>query len=129
MGNYLRIATVYMRWPAAAVWLFMLLGLGGIAGTQIGGGGARKTYVAMFVYVNAGVLGVLLRDNIAHPWASVLPHYRKKHLLVTTVIALLCIGIPIFAMMFVDTNDIAPTSIAVIFLTCLAAGLCYPFMG
>ena len=69
------------------------------------------------------VLGVLLRDNIAHPWASVLPHYRKKHLLVTTLIALFFLGIPMFSMEFVGTSDIAPTSVAVIFLTCLAAGL------
>src|SRR5207302_10621261 len=63
------------------------------------------------------------RDNIAHPWASVLPHYRKKHLLVTTVITLLFLGVPMFSMEFVGTSDIAPTSVAVIFLTCLAAGL------
>ncbi len=79
--------------------------------------------MAMFAYFNACLLGVLLRDNIAHPWASVLPHYRKKHLLVTTLIALFFLGIPMFSMEFVGTSDIAPTSVAVIFLTCLAAGL------
>src|SRR5215470_6523030 len=88
--------------------------------------------MAMFAYFNACVLGVLLRDNIAHPWASVLPHYRKKHLLVTTLIALLFLGIPMFSMEFVGTSDIAPTSVAVIFLTCLAAGLWtlhHPLLG
>ena len=49
--------------------------------------------------------------------------YRKKHLLVTTLIALFFLAIPMFSMEFVGTSDIAPTSVAVIFLTCLAAGL------
>jgi hypothetical protein len=86
----------------------------------------------MFAYFNACVLGVLLRDSIAHPWASLLPHYRKKHLLVTTLIALLFLGIPMFSVMFVGTSDIAPTSVVVIFLTCLAAGLWtlhHPLLG
>jgi hypothetical protein len=142
MGDYLRIARAYMLWPAAAVWLFTLLdllsvsaGVGEIAGAQmgvLGGFLSSKSCVAMFVYFNACVLGVLLRDNIAHPWASVLPHYRQKHLLVTSVIALLFLGIPISAMMFVGTNEIAPLSVAVIFLTCLAAGLWtlhHPLLG
>jgi hypothetical protein len=63
-------------------------------GGILGGLLSRKSYMAMFAYFNACVLGVLLRDNIAHPWASVLPHYRKKHLLVTTLIALFFLGIP-----------------------------------
>src|SRR5437764_2057202 len=133
MGNYLRIATVYMRGAAVAVWLFMFVCLlsvcaddGELARNQSGiaaGVLSRKSYMAMFAYFNACLLGVLLRDNIAHSWASVLPHYRKKHLLVTTLIALLFLGIPMFSMEFVGTSDIAPTSVAVIFLTCLAAGL------
>jgi hypothetical protein len=132
MGNYLRIARVYMRGAAAAVWLFLFVCLLAISADEeiavhqvgiLGGVLSRKSYMAMFAYFNACVLGVLLRDNIAHPWASVLPHYRKKHLLVTTLLALLFLGIPMFSMMFVGTSDIAPTSVAVIYLTCLAAGL------
>lgn len=133
MGDYLRIARAYLSRTAAAVWCVMFLGLlafsavegelarnqGGIPGGVI----SRKSYMAMFAYVNACLLGVLLRDNIAHPWASVLPHYRQKHLLVTTLIALFFLGIPMFSMEFVGTSDVAPTSVAVIFLTCLAAGL------
>ena len=88
-----------------------------------GGVLSRKSYMAMFAYFNACLLGVLLRDNIAHPWASVLPRYRQKHLLVSTLVALFFLGIPMFSMEFVGTSDIAPTSVAVIFLTCLAAGL------
>ncbi len=141
MGNYLRIARVYLRGTAAAVWCFLFLCLlaisadGEIAGHQggfLGGVLSRKSYVAMFAYFNACLLGVLLRDNLAHPWATLLPHYRKKHLLVTALIALLFLGVPIFAMMFVGTSNIAPLSVAVIFLTCLAAGLWtlhYPVMG
>ena len=133
MGDYLRIARAYLCGTAAAVWCFMFLCLlfysavgeelarnqGGILGGVL----SRKSYMAMFAYFNACLLGVLLRDNIAHPWASVLPHYRKKHLLVTTLIALFFLAIPMFSMEFVGTSDIAPTSVAVIFLTCLAAGL------
>src|SRR5438309_9769607 len=134
MGDYLRIARAYLSGTAAAVWCFMFLCLLGVSATnveelarnQVGilvGVLSRKSYMAMFAYFNACVLGVLLRDNIAHPWASLLPHYRKKHLLVTTLVALLFLEIPMFSMMFVGTSDIAPTSVAVIFLTCLAAGL------
>jgi hypothetical protein len=132
MGNYLRIARVYTRGAAVGVWLFMLLCLfaicadGQVAGHQagiLGGVLSRKSYMAMFAYFNGCVLGVLLRDNIAHPWASVLPHYRKKHLLVTALIALFFLAIPMLLMEFVGTSDIAQTSVAVIFLTCLAAGL------
>ena len=142
MGDYLRIARVYLHGPAAAVWCFFFLCLlivsadvgdtlahsqGGILGGVL----SRKSYMAMFAYFNACVLGVLLRDNIAHPWASVLPHYRKKHLLVATLIALFFLGVPMFSMEFVGTSDIAPTSLAVIFVTCLAAGLwtLHPVMG
>jgi hypothetical protein len=135
MGNYLRIARAYLCGTAAAVWCFMFLCLiaeavsafdGEFArnrGGVLGGVLSRKSYMAMFAYFNACLLGVLLRDNIAQPWASVLPHYRKKHLLVTTLIALFFLGIPMFSMEFVGTSDVAPTSVAVIFLTCLAAGL------
>jgi hypothetical protein len=133
MGDYLRIARAYLSRTAAAVWCFMFLcllavsaGVGELARNQGGMHGgvlSRKSYMAMFAYFNACLLGVLLRDNIAHPWASVLPHYRKKHLLVTTLIALFFLAIPMFSMGFVGTSDIAPTSVAVIFLTCLAAGL------
>jgi hypothetical protein len=139
MGDYLRIARAYLSGTAAAVWCFMFLCLltfdiaeavsafdGEFARNQggiLGGVLSRKSYLAMFAYFNACVLGVLLRDNIAHPWASVLPHYRKKHLLVTALIALLFLGIPMLSMEFVGTSDIAPTSVAVIFLSCLAAGL------
>ena len=142
MGDYLRIARVYTRGAAAAVWLFLFVCLltasldaGELARSQGGilaGVHSRKSYMAMFAYFNACVLGVLLRDSLAHPWASVTPHYRKKHLLVATLIALLFLGIPMFSMMFVGTSDIAPTSVAVIFLTCLAAGLWtlhHPLMG
>jgi hypothetical protein len=146
MGDYLRIARVYLRGTAAAVWLFMFVCLlaesvaesafdGDLPrhqGGVLGGVFSRKSYMAMFVYFNACVLGVVLRDSIAHPWASVLPHYRQKHLLVTMLIALLFLGIPTFSMVFVGTSDIAPTSVAVIFLTCLAAGLWtlhHPLMG
>src|SRR5580704_2554042 len=133
MGDYLRIARVYLHGTSAAVWGFLFLCLlsvsaddGQLAHNQggiVGGVLSRKSYMAMFAYFNACVLGVLLRDNIAHPWASVLPYYRKKHLLVATLIALFFLGIPMFSMEFVGTSDIAPTSVAVIFLTCLAAGL------
>ncbi len=142
MRNYLPIARVYMRGAAAAVWLFMLVCLLSVSlddgeigrnqGGIVAGVLSRKSYMAMFTYFNACILGVLLRDNIAHPWASVLPHYRKKHLLAATLIALLFLGIPMFSMMFVGTSDIAPTSVAVIFLTSLAAGLWtlhHPVMG
>jgi hypothetical protein len=133
MGDYLRIARAYLSRTAVAVWCFMFLcllmvsaGVGELArnqGVMHGGVLSRKSYMAMFAYFNACLLGVLLRDNIAHPWASVLPRYRQKHLLVTTLIALFFLGIPMFSMEFVGTSDIAPTSVAVIFLTCLAAGL------
>jgi hypothetical protein len=133
MGDYLRIARAYLSGTAAAVWCFMFICLftfsaveGELARNQagiLGGVLSRKSYMAMFAYFNACLLGVLLRDNIAHPWASVLPRYRKKHLLVTTLIALFFLGIPLFSLEFVGTSDIAPTSVAVIFLTCLAAGL------
>lgn len=133
MDSYLRIARVYTRGTAAAVWLFLFICLlaisanGEIAGRRnvgiLGGVLSRKSYLAMFAYFNACVLGVLLRDNIAHPWASVLPHYRKKHLQVAALMALFFLAIPMFSMMFVGTSDIATTSVAVIFLTCLAAGL------
>jgi hypothetical protein len=155
MGDYLRIARAYLCGTAAAVWCFLFVCLltisifegelvpravqagfevarnqGGIMG--MGGVLSRKSYLAMFAYLNACLLGVLLRDNIAHPWASVLPRYRQKHLLVTMLIAVFFLGIPMFAMEFVGTSDIAPTSVAVIFLTCLAAGLWtfhHPIMG
>src|SRR5262245_47954793 len=133
MGDYLRIARVYLRGTAAAAWCFMLLCLLTCSaageelvrnqGTIIGSVLSRKSYMAIFAYINACVLGVILRDSIAHPWASLLPHYRKKHLLVTTLIASFFLAIPMFSMEFVGTSDIAPTSVAVIFLTCLAAGL------
>ena len=133
MGDYLRIARAYLSRTAAALWCFMFLcllmvsaGVGELArnqGVMHGGVLSRKSYMAMFAYFNACLLGVLLRDNIAHPWASVLPRYRQKHLLVTALIALFFLGIPMFSMEFVGTSDIAPTSVAVIFLTCLAAGL------
>src|SRR5262245_21627221 len=114
MGNYLRIARIYTRGPAAAVWLLMFVCLlvgaafDGVLARHQGGihGGvlSRKSSMAMFAYVNACILGVTLRDNIAHPWASVLPHYRKKHLLVTTLIALLFLVVPMFSMEFVGIS-------------------------
>jgi hypothetical protein len=148
MGDYLRIARAYLCGTAAAVWCFMFLCLFTMSavegelvplavragfeaarnqGSILGGVLSRKSYMAMFAYFNACLLGVLLIDNIAHPWASVLPHYRKKHLLVTALIALFFVGIPMFSMEFVGTSDIAPTSAIVIFLTCLAAGLWTPY--
>ena len=138
MGDYLRIARAYLSGTVAAVWCFMFVCLLTISvfegelvprGTQagfevarnqggiMGGVLSRKSYLAMFAYFNACLLGVLVKDNIAHPWASVLPHYRQKHLLVTALIALFFLGIPMFSMELVGTSDIAPTSIAVIFLT------------
>ena len=143
MGDYLRIARAYLCGTTAAVWCFMffcLLFFSAVGeelarhqgAILLGGALSRKSYMAMFAYFNACLLGVLLRDNMAHTWASVLPHYRKKHLLVTTLIALFFLGIPMFSMEFVGTSDIAPTSVAVIFLTCLAAGLWtlhHPILG
>lgn len=133
MGDYLRISRAYLRGTTAAVWCFLFVclvmvsaGVGELAsnpGVMRGGVLSRKSYMAMFAYFNACLLGALLRDNIAQPWASVLPRYRQKHLLVTTLIAVLFLGIPMFSMEFVGTSDVAPTSVAVIFLTCLAAGL------
>ncbi len=133
MGDYLRIARAYLTGTTGAVWCFMLVCLlmvsadvGDLARQQdglLGGVLSRKSYLAMFAFFNACLLGVLLRDNIAHPWASVLPHYRRKHLLVTALIAVLFLAIPMFLMQFVGASDIAPTSVAVIFLTCLATGL------
>ncbi|MDB5386329.1 MAG: hypothetical protein JWM11_1975 [Planctomycetaceae bacterium] len=139
MSDYLRIARAYLSGTAAAVWCFMFLCLltfdiaeavsafdGEVALNQggiLGGVLSRKSYLAMFAYFNAGLLGVLLRDNIAQPAASVLPQYRQKHLVVTALIALFFLAIPMFSMEFVGTSTIAPTSVAVIFLTCLSAGL------
>lgn len=142
MTDYLRIARAYLCGASAAVWCFMFFCLftfsavgedlarnqGGILDGVI----SRKSYMAMFAYFNACILGVLLRDNIAHLWASVLPYYRQKHLLVTALIAVVFIGVPMLSMQFVGTSDIAPTSVAVIFLTCLAAGLWtlhHPLLG
>jgi hypothetical protein len=58
MGDYLRIARVYLRGTAAVVWLFLFVCLlsisanaGGIAGNQVGilgGVLSRKSYMAMF---------------------------------------------------------------------------------
>src|SRR5260370_32157721 len=116
MGDSLPIARAYLRGTAAAVWCFFFLCLlivsadigdtfarnpGGILGGVL----SRKSYMAMFAYFNACLLGVLLRDNIAHPWASVLPHSRQKHLLSTTLIALFFLRIPLFSMQFVGTRD------------------------
>lgn len=133
MGDYLQIARAYLGRTTAGVWCFLLLCLvmvsvdvGDFARNPSGmlsGILTRKSYLAMFAYFNACLLGVLLRDNIAHPWATLLPHYRRKHLLVTAVIALLFLAIPMFAVGFVGASDVAPSSVAVIFLTCLAAGL------
>ena len=112
MGDYLRIARVYLSGTTAAVWCFLFLSLLAISvvgelalnqGGILGGLLSRKSYLAMFAYFNACVLGVLLRDSLAHPWASLLPRYRKKHLLVTTLIALLFLGIPMFSMALVGS--------------------------
>src|SRR5262249_34690758 len=143
MGDYLRIARVYLHGTTVAVWCFLFVCLVTVAADAgeffarnqagiLGGVLSRKSYLAMFAYFNACVLGVLLRDSRARPWASLLPHYRKKHLLVTTLIALFFLGMPMFAMELVGTSAIAPTSVAVIFLTCLAAGLWtlhHPLLG
>lgn len=133
MGDYLRIARCYLTGTTAAVWCFLFFCLlmvsadsGEIARNQggiLGGVLSRKSYLAMFAFFNASLLGVLLRDNIAHPWASVVPRYRRKHLLVASLIAVLFLAIPMFLMQFVGASDIAPTSVAVIFLACLATGL------
>ncbi len=133
MSDYLQIARAYLGRTTAWVWCFLFLclvmvsvdvqELAGKPGAGFGGILSRKSYLAMFAYFNACLLGVLLRDNIAHPWATLLPNYRRKHLLVTAFIALLFLAIPMLAMEFVGASDVAPTSVAVIFLTCLAAGL------
>ena len=41
-----------------------------------------------------------LPERIAQQWASVLPHYRKKHLLVTTAHRIVFLAIPMFTMEF-----------------------------
>ncbi len=142
MANYLRIARLYTRGAAAAVWLFLLLCLVGVAaggvrsashpGGILGGVLSTKSYLAMFAYFNACLLGALLRDNIAHPWASVLPRYRQKHLLVATLVALVFLGLPMGAILVVAHGEVAPVSVAVMFLTFVAAGLWtlhHPAMG
>lgn len=142
MGDCLPIARIYLRGTTAVLWCFMLFCLllvsadaGAHALNQGGflvGVLSRKSYLAMFGYFNACLLGVLLRDSLARPWASLVPHYRQKHLLVTTLIAVLLLGVPMLLMQFVGTSDVAPSSVAVIFLTCLAAGLWtlhYPVLG
>jgi len=132
MSDYLQIARAYLRGTTVVVWyvLFLLLLVasafeGELAHNQATFGDvlSSKSYMAMFTYFNACLLGVLLGDNIAHPWASVMPHYRKKHLVVTSLIALLFLGMPMLSLALVGTSDIAPTSVAMIFLTCSAAGL------
>ena len=133
MVDYLRVARAYLTGTTAAVWCFLFLCLlmisadvGELGRGQVGllsGVLSKKSYLAMFAFFNACLLGVLLRDHIAHPWASLLPHYRRKHLLVTALIAVFFLAVPMFLMEFVGTSDVAPTSVAVIFLTCLAAGL------
>lgn len=142
MGNYLRIARVYLRGVTAAVWCFLFLCLlvclsqyREIAGNQAGilsGILSPKSYLAMFAYFNAWVFGAHLLVNCADPWASVLPQYRQKHLLVAAILALLFLGIPVLSLMWGGTSDIAPLSVATIFLTFFTAGLWtpyHPFMG
>lgn len=133
MGDYGWIARVYMRGAAMAVWGFTLLSLGMVCagigepasyqGDLHGSDLMRRACIAMFAYFNAGILGILLRDNIAQPWASVLPHFRAKHLSVVAVIALVFLGIPAISTGFLGSSDIAPISMAVIFFACVAAGL------
>lgn len=134
MRDYLRIARAYLCRTTATVWCVLFLGLVAVsaidaevarhqAGIPGGGDFSIKLSTVMFAYLNACLLGILLTDNIAHPWASVLPHYRQKHLLITLLIALFFLALPMFSMQYVGTSGIAPTSMAVIFLSCLAAGL------
>lgn len=133
MGDYLRITRAYVCGMTVAVWCFMLLCLLSFCvaadefaryqASLLGGVLSAKSYMAMFVYFNACVLGVLLRDNLAQPWATVQPHYRQKHLITTTLIALAFLGLPLLLIASVGASDVAPTGVAVIFLTWLAAGL------
>jgi|GEM_PF-5364449 len=132
MSDYLRIASAYCNKVTVAVWCFLLICLLAIctseefarnSGGVLGGVLSRKSYMAMFAYFNACLLGVLLRGHIAHPWATLVPHYRRKHLLVAASIAGILLALPMFLMGFLGTSDVAPSSVAVIFLTCLAAGM------
>lgn len=133
MGNYLRIARAYLCGTSVVVWCFLFFclvtylavgeNLARNPGAVLGGIFSKKSYLAMFAYFNACLLGVLLRDNIAHPWGTVLPHYRQKHLGVAAILALVFLAIPMFCVAMVGTSDIALMSVAVIFFACLAAGL------
>ncbi len=133
MGNYLRIARAYLCGTSVVVWCFLFFclvtylavgeNLARNSGAVLGGLFSKKSYLAMFAYFNACLLGVLLRDNIAHPWATVLPHYRQKHLGVAAIIALVFLAIPMLCVAMVGTSEITLMSVAVICLACLAAGL------
>lgn len=133
MGDYWQITRVYLNGKTASLWCFLLLCLLAVSGfgeelernvgTAMGGVLSKKSYLAMFAYFNACLLGALLRDNLARPWALVMPHYRKKHLLVTAFLAVSLLAIPMLLIAPVGTTDIAWLSVVVIFLTCVAAGL------
>ncbi|MBS0265539.1 MAG: hypothetical protein JSS02_26640 [Planctomycetes bacterium] len=137
MSDYVQIARVYLYRPAVAFWVFLLFCLVAQTGGEtlvarqtvpppsvaMGGIMSYKSYLAMFVYFNACVLGVMLRDCLARPWATVVPGYRQKHLVVATLLAGVCLGVPLFVLEVVGLGDNCPGSGLVIALTCLAAGL------
>ena len=133
MSDYMPIARAYMSKKLVAVWCVLLMCLLSISTFEgefargqsefLGGILSKKSYMAMFTYFNACLLGVFLGDNMAHPWASLLPNYRQKHLVVATLITFLFLAVPLVLVSFVGISDVALSSVFVIFLTCLAAGL------
>lgn len=148
MGDYVRITRAHLTGTTIAVWSFLLACL--VLITTVDGESAsfrsmalpqngflngvlsRKSYMAMFAYFNACLWGVLLRDTLAQPWATVVPRYRQKHLVVALVNAILFLAIPMLLLGFVGNRNVALTSIFVIFLTCLSAGLWtlhHPILG
>ena len=116
-----------------AVWCFFFLCLLGVSaaaedfarnqGGALSGILSKKTYLAMFAYFNACLLGVQLRYHLTLSGASLRPHYRRKHLLVVSFLILVFLAIPMFLMEWIGTRDVATSSIAVIFCACLSAGL------
>ena len=143
MSEYIRVSRVYLTKTTIQVWCFLLVSLLAITLTNLedlaqSQGGflsgllSRKSYLAMFSYFNGCVLGALLRSNLAHPWASIVPNYRRTHLIVVSAIAILLVGIPMLSMEVIAESGIALASVAVIFVAGLAAGLWtlhHPLLG